>query len=108
MNNFGFTISQPRSIDMDALHRDKADEVLERVPSYKLCISCGGCTAACTAGEFSPFNIRRCHTALSRGKYDNLAKELQSCMLCGKCTLVCPRGVNLRALIINMRRVLHG
>jgi heterodisulfide reductase subunit C len=29
-------------------------------------------------------------------------------MLCGKCTLVCPRGVNLRALIINMRRVLHG
>lgn len=25
-------------------------------------------------------------------------------MLCGKCTLVCPRDVNLRSLIIYMRR----
>ncbi|MBO4382071.1 MAG: 4Fe-4S binding protein, partial [Bacteroidales bacterium] len=40
--------------------------------------------------------------------YDRLEEELQKCMLCGKCTLVCPRGVNLRSLIINMRQILSN
>ncbi len=108
MIDFGFSINTPRSIDYDALKRDKAAKVLEKVPSYSLCIGCGGCTSACTAGAFGDFNIRRCHIVLSRGKYDGLEEKMRSCMLCGKCTLVCPRGVNLRSLIINMRRVLHG
>ena len=108
MTDFGFSISAARSIDYDALRRDKADETTRRVPSYRLCIGCGGCTSACAAGQFAPFNIRRCHTALARGKSEGLQEELRLCMLCGKCTLACPRGVNLRALIVNMRRVLHG
>ena len=37
-----------------------------------------------------------------------LAAELDKCMLCGKCSLVCPRGVNTRAVIMNMRILLGG
>lgn len=42
-----------------------------------------------------------------RGNTEGLAEELRKCMLCGKCVLVCPRGVNLRQLIINMRKMLE-
>ncbi len=108
MNKFAFTINTSNTLDLDALQRDKVREVMDRVPSYKLCIGCGACTATCTAGQFVNYNIRRNHLSFCHGKYDQVETQLQNCMLCGKCTLVCPRGVNLRALIINMRRVLHG
>ena len=107
MNKFGFTISQGRSINFDDIKPDKADRLIEMVPSYKWCIGCGGCTAACSAAGFTDFNIRRIHTAFLRGQYEGLDAQLQRCMLCGKCLLVCPRGVNTRALIINMRRLLN-
>lgn len=106
MKKFGFTISTGRSINLDETNFEKVDKLLELVPSYKWCIGCGGCTATCSAGSFSDFNIRRIHTAFFRGQYAELDKKLQQCMLCGKCLLVCPRGVNTRALIVNMRRIL--
>lgn len=108
MKAFGFTISQGRVENLDELNRDKIEDLLDRVPSYKLCIGCGSCAASCTAGQLVDFNIRRVHTAFSRGDTAGLDQALKKCMLCGKCTLVCPRGVNTRALIVNMRRVLHG
>lgn len=106
MNKFGFSISQGRQINYDEIQNDRIDTLLERVPSYKWCIGCGGCTASCSAGGFTDFNIRRIHTAFQRGQFDGLNDKLKNCMLCGKCLLVCPRGVNLRSLIINMRRIL--
>ena len=108
MNKFGFTISQGRSINLDEVRNDKVEKLLEAVPSYKWCIGCGGCTASCSAAAFTDFNIRRIHTAFFRGQYDGLDQQLQRCMLCGKCLLVCPRGVNTRALIVNMRRILRN
>ncbi|MBP5547606.1 MAG: 4Fe-4S dicluster domain-containing protein [Bacteroidales bacterium] len=106
MKTFGFTISKGRQINCDELNNDKVEKLLELVPSYKWCIGCGGCTAACTAAAFSDYNIRRIHTAFYRAQYEGLDQKLQRCMLCGKCLLVCPRGVNTRSLIINMRRIL--
>ena len=107
MNKFNFAISQPRTLDMDASRQDKSEQLLRLVPSYRLCIGCGGCTASCTAGQFTDFNIRRLHTLFSRGQYAQIDSQLKSCMLCGKCTLVCPRGVNTRALVVNMRRLMN-
>ncbi len=107
MNKFGFAISQGRQLNFDEMKSDKADRLLEVEPSYKWCIGCGGCTASCSAAGFTDFNIRRIHTAFIRGQYDGLEEKLRRCMLCGKCLLVCPRGVNTRSLIINMRRLLH-
>ena len=56
--------------------------------------------------SLTDFDIRKVHNTFRRGQYDRLSEELRKCMLCGKCTLVCPRGVNLRSLIINMRQLL--
>ena len=106
MKDFGFTISKGRSINLDEQNTERVERLLERVPSYKWCIGCGGCTATCSAGSFTQFNIRRIHTAFLRGQFQELDRELSKCMLCGKCSLVCPRGVNTRSLIINMRRIL--
>lgn len=106
MNNFGFEISKPRSINMDANDNGYRKRLLDVVSSYSLCIGCGGCTATCSAGQFTTFNIRRIHTALTCNQTDGLSQQLDNCMLCGKCILVCPRGVNLRGLIIQMRKIL--
>ena len=106
MSNFGFTISQPRSIDVNDNIQDQLLRLEKRVPSFKGCINCGGCAATCSAGQFTSFNIRKIHNLYRWGEYESMEEELQKCMLCGKCTLVCPRGVNLRDLIINLRKIL--
>jgi heterodisulfide reductase subunit C len=106
MNKFGYFISQPRLIDVDDNVQDRLMRLEKRVPSFKRCIDCGGCTATCSAGQFTSFNIRRVHHLYRWCEYNDLKEELQKCMLCGKCTLVCPRGVNLRDLVINLRKIL--
>lgn len=103
---FGFAISTPRSINLDEETTISVENrLLEKVPSYSLCIGCGGCTATCSAGQFTKFNIRRTHTSFRRGQSVIAKKYLDDCMLCGKCTLICPKGVNLRSLIINMKKM---
>lgn len=112
MNRFGFQISTARSIDLDRADAKFRQRLLEAVPSYRYCIGCGGCTATCSAGAFTDFNIRKTHFLFSRGEVDKLSPtpmpdvDLNKCMLCGKCTLVCPRGVNTRGLIMQMRQLL--
>jgi heterodisulfide reductase subunit C len=34
-----------------------------------------------------------------RGEIEPLREEVTRCMLCGKCLLVCPRGVNTRNVV---------
>ena len=41
---------------------------------------------------------------LQRGKEDEAKKLIQHCMLCGKCTLVCPRGINIRKILLDITR----
>ena len=36
------------------------------VPSSKLCIGCGGCSATCTAGNLTEFNIRKLQMLVKR------------------------------------------
>ena len=40
-----------------------------------------------------------------RGKEAEAARLLKGCMLCGKCTMVCPRGINTRHLILSLCRI---
>lgn len=108
MTQFHFTILQPRVLDYDKQDLSKARRLESAVPSYRRCIGCGGCSATCSTGGLSPLNIRKAHLSFSRGIYDGLDEALKACMLCGKCMLVCPRGVNTRSLIINMRHLLAG
>ena len=105
--NFGYTVQVDASIDYDHNDRRVARFLEENEPSINLCIGCGSCTATCSTGQFTSFNIRRLHTFTRRGEIRNLKQELQKCMFCGKCQLICPRGVNLRNVIIILNRAIE-
>ncbi len=104
MSQFGFNMMTSRSIDFDQFDGRLLNEVLEKEPSFKICLSCGGCTATCNAGNLIDFNVRKMNLLLRRGEMEGLAKEIDKCMLCGKCMLVCPRGINIRNVIMLVKR----
>ena len=98
-DRFGFVISQNRLINYDTTDRKVREYVTLREPSFRLCFACGGCSATCTAGQHTTFNLRRMNNLVRRGEIDLLREEVTRCMLCGKCMLVCPRGVNTRNVV---------
>lgn len=104
MNRFGFEIHKDRQIDFDKNNRSLAAYIRKYEPSFKLCISCGACTATCSAANLTDFyNIRKLNILLMRGEINEVSEDVNKCMLCGKCELVCPRGVNTRKVIIIMK-----
>ena len=84
MNFWGFSISEARVIDYDKNDKSLVTAMTTEVPSSKLCIGCGGCSATCTAGNLTEFNIRK----------------LQM--------LVCPRGVDTRRMILSMLKYINS
>ena len=106
MDKFGFTISKPRVINYDANDKRIADYILENEKSFRMCIECGGCSATCTTGEFTSFSLREMNVLIKRGENKEPAEKMKRCMLCGKCILVCPRGVNTRNVVFLARQAL--
>lgn len=104
MDKFGFTLSKPRVIDFDGNDRSIAEFIIEKEPSLKLCIECGGCSATCTTGNYTDFSLREIHILLKRGENKPVKSKIRHCMLCGKCSLVCPRGVNTRNVVFLARQ----
>lgn len=107
MNFWGFSIAEARVIDYDKNDKSMAAVLSEEVPSSRLCIGCGGCTATCTAGNLTEFNIRKLQMLVKRGETQEAGKQLHKCMLCGKCLLVCPRGVDTRRLILSLLKSIN-
>lgn len=103
MDKFGFDISKGRQIDYNANDRSIAEYISEREPSFRLCIECGCCSATCTTGNFTRFSLRELQILLKRGENEQVGENIKKCMLCGKCTLVCPRGVNTRNVVMLAR-----
>jgi heterodisulfide reductase subunit C len=99
MNGWGFNIQSGRQIDMDKNNRSMAVYLEANEPTFRLCISCGACTATCSSGNFTGFNFRKLTLLIRRGNDKTVPAEIMQCMLCGKCQLVCPRGVNTRHVI---------
>ena len=60
---------------------------------------------AFTAGAFSPTSLRSAILALQNGKPEQALESLKRCLLCGKCTMVCPRGINTRHLILAINAI---
>lgn len=104
MDKFGFTISKARVIDYEANDRRIADYILSKEPTFRLCIECGGCAATCTTGKFTSFSLREIHVLIKRGENEVPRNRIRECMLCGKCSLVCPRGVNTRNVVFLTRQ----
>lgn len=102
MNFWGYSIPEARGIDYDKNDKSLSAYLAQKAPSSKLCIGCGGCTATCTAGQLTEFNIRKLQMLVKRGENEEARKNLHKCMLCGKCLLVCPRGVDTRKMILAM------
>jgi heterodisulfide reductase subunit C len=104
MIDFGYQINSDRQIDYNKNDRRIVDFIIKNEPTFKICISCGTCAATCSAGSFTDFNIRKLFTLIKRGEYSEARKDINKCMLCGKCILVCPRAVNTRNLILTIQK----
>ena len=50
--------------------------------------------------NFTGFSLRELNILIKRGENELVRNALKKCMLCGKCTLVCPRGVNTRNIVV--------
>ena len=107
VKNFGYKILADASIDFDRNDKRITDYLEAHEPSINLCIGCGSCTGTCSAGHFVDFNIRRIHTFIRRGETNQVKRDILKCMFCGKCQLVCPRGVNLRNVILTINRAIE-
>lgn len=107
MKDFGYKISKDRQIDFDNTDKRYVRFVRQHEPSFNICISCGTCAASCSAGNFTELSLRKLITYVKRGEIDGIKAEVSKCMLCGKCFLACPRGVNTRNIIIKINQAIE-
>jgi len=105
MTDFGFSLSKSSTVDLSRLDTSFFDMLSGTEEDAKVCIGCGSCSACCPAADLSGMSMRKVLLALRRGM--DVSDMLQCCMLCGKCLMVCPRGINTRNLILSICR-LHG
>lgn len=99
MVNFGYAPLEPKIHDMDKADLRLRNWLRERDATFNTCIACGCCTATCTAGLYTTFSFREMCLCIQRGEVQKAFSESQKCMMCGKCTLVCPRDVNTRNIL---------
>ena len=76
MNKFGFTTQESRSIDYNKFDERLIGYVHQHEPSFFICMSCGACTATCSAGNLIDFNIRRISLLIRRGEIFNYQMKL--------------------------------
>jgi heterodisulfide reductase subunit C len=107
MKDWGYTLNNNNQIDLDATERLFMRKLSASESSFKLCIGCGTCTGTCSTGNFTQFGLRKIISSISRDEINGLSEELSKCMACGKCLLVCPRGVNTRKVITLARMLLN-
>ena len=51
------------------------------------------------SNDSTKFSLRELQILIKRGENEEVRQNIRKCMLCGKCTLVCPRGVNTRNVV---------
>lgn len=96
---FGFSINKSKGIDLDNSGKDLFLYLSKREPDIQRCMSCGSCTATCTAGVFTNISFRKIILFAERGEEADAKEMAMKCMLCGKCLLICPRGINTRNIL---------
>lgn len=99
MVNFGYAPMEVKIHDMDKANLDLSRWLTQKDETFMLCMACGSCSATCTAGNFTNFSFREMCHSIRRGEVKKAFSESEKCMLCGKCTLVCPRDVNTRNIL---------
>ena len=103
MIDFGYSRVESACINLDK-HDDSLLKALVKKDSDVLtCMACGSCSATCTAGRHLPMSLRKVILHIQRGNVQEEIKQTAHCMFCGKCILVCPRGINTRPLLTAIR-----
>ena len=103
--DFGYGISPSSSVNLDKVDQSLYEKLCEMESDARVCMSCGSCTATCTAAPYSSMSVRKVLLDIQRGRVKEAGEMLSCCMLCGKCTMVCPRGINTRNLILSLCRI---
>ena len=104
MIDFGYRKNDSLALDLDVAHFDLYRKLLDAEPSVASCISCGTCTATCSAGQFTEFNLRKIILLCKRGEVQALRSVIHRCMVCGKCQFACPKGVNTRNIVLILNK----
>jgi heterodisulfide reductase subunit C len=102
--DFGYTINQSAKIDLDEASNELAGLIIKHEPSFITCIGCGTCMSTCSAGRFVDFNLRKIQLTILRGQAKKIRENMEKCMLCGKCQMLCPRGINTRNVVLAIHR----
>ena len=112
MEKFGYTLNPSSRIDLDNADKETFASLVQMEPDARKCMACGSCTASCTATSASDSlrntattSVRSAILALQNGKPEHALECLKRCLLCGKCTMVCPRGINTRHLILAINAI---
>jgi heterodisulfide reductase subunit C len=105
VRDFGFYASEQRGIDLDRDIPPELETIFQKEPSLRNCIACGNCAALCTAGSYTGMQFYRLNIMAGRGLLREMAQKAEVCMLCGKCQMACPRGVNIRHGILLMAQL---
>ena len=108
MIDFGFSLEPSSTVNLDKVDLSLYWRLLELAPDAAVCMACGSCSATCTSSSFSGMSIRKLILDIRRGQEAHARKMLSGCMLCGKCNMVCPRGINTRNLVLAVSRVFDG
>ncbi|NTW23421.1 MAG: 4Fe-4S dicluster domain-containing protein [Lentimicrobium sp.] len=104
MADFGYASVKSGKTDLDIAGNTLSRAISEAEPGFNLCIACGCCVATCSAGRFTRFGFRELIHRIKRGEEKLMIAEAEKCMLCGKCTLVCPRNINTRNIVLLIRK----
>ncbi len=105
-DKWGFRPEQSGTIDLENGNYELWWRLVGKVPGIQACMFCGSCASTCTA-QAEGMNFRKVQLMLRRGMNQSLRQLTAHCMLCGKCTLVCPRDVDTRSAIYNLKLLLH-
>lgn len=124
MPDFGFGLSPSAAVNLDKVDLGKFERLHEMEPHVYKCMACGACAASCPAAELSAMaggsesagarvsygpatgmSLRKVILCLQRGREKEAVAMVRSCMLCGKCAMVCPRGISTRHLILSICRI---
>jgi heterodisulfide reductase subunit C len=102
MVEFGYKITSGNRVDLDNTDNNLFRRLKDLSPGILSCIACGCCASTCSAGNFSDVSFRSSILLMERGLNKQSINIINGCMLCGKCTIICPRGINIRETILSI------
>ncbi|MBD3230601.1 MAG: hypothetical protein GF329_20650 [Candidatus Lokiarchaeota archaeon] len=95
--------------DTGQYHWKFYDSIIENedIGPFIDCMTCGKCVGDCIAAANSDFNFRKIIQKILNGDREDIIKgnEIWKCFLCNLCTIKCPKNIQIRKLILILRKL---